>query len=159
MEKVNPMLEIEDEIDLHRKGWVIQKIGWAIILLTVIAASAGLFGTGILSNKHITGKEGTVRFERFVRFESPTELTIEGRSNGENIEVVFPSSYFLGMELDKIQPAPTMQRIESGSIVYRFSTRENALIKFYLIPETIGNLSTHLMINDETYFIHHFIYP
>lgn len=32
VEVINPDLEIDEQLDLHEKGWVIQKVGWTIII-------------------------------------------------------------------------------------------------------------------------------
>jgi hypothetical protein len=159
MEKIKPLAEIEDEIELHKKGWIIQRVGWVILFIALIAAILGLFGSGILSDEYVTGPEGTIQFERFARFEAPMELCIDARPRNSFLEVAFPLTYFSGMELERIQPAPTAQAFENGNIVYRFAVREITQVKFYFIPESTGKITAQLQINKEPYSIHHFIYP
>jgi hypothetical protein len=159
MEKINPLAEIEDEIELHRKGWIVQRVGWGILFIILIAAILGVFGTGIFSDEHVIGKEGSIHFERFARFEAPMELRINARGRNSFLEIAFPLTYFSGMELERIQPAPTAQTFENGNIVYRFSVHEITQVKFYFIPESVGRIKTQVQINKEPYSIRHFIYP
>jgi hypothetical protein len=159
MEKLKPQAEIEDEISLHEKGWIVQRVGWIILLTLLTAASFGLFGSGVLSSKKI-GKSGTsVKFERFARFESPMILEIHTQSNTGTIEILLPLSYFSSMELEKIHPDPSSQRVENGAVVYLFSVSNEAVIKFHLTPQSTGNVSTVIKINQEAFPINHFIYP
>jgi hypothetical protein len=159
MEKIKPQAEIEDEIELHEKGWIIQRVGWVILFTVLTAAILGLFGSGVLSDEYLTGPEGTIQFERFARFETPMELRIDGRDRNSFLEITFPLTYFSEMELERIQPAPTAQAFENDNIVYRFAVREVTQVKFYFVPKSTGKITTQLQINKEPYSIHHFIYP
>jgi hypothetical protein len=87
------------------------------------------------------------------------ELRIDATRVHDHIEVSFPATYLSGMELEKIQPEPSSQTSEEGSIVYRFAARETTQVKFYLIPQSVGKIKTQVRINKEPYSIHHFIYP
>lgn len=42
-------LEIEEDLDFQRRMWRLQQIGWALLVLVVVAALLGLFGKGPLS--------------------------------------------------------------------------------------------------------------
>jgi hypothetical protein len=159
MERLNPEAEIEDEIRLHEKGWIVQRVGWIILLTLLTAASLGLFGSGVLSTKQIVGNGASVKFERFARFQSPMTLEMNTKSNTEKIEILLPLSYFASMELEKIQPEPSTRRVENGNIVYLFAISDEAVIKFYLTPQSAGNISTVIKINNEAFPINHFIYP
>jgi hypothetical protein len=159
MEKLKPQAEIEDEISLHEKGWIVQRVGWIILLTLLTAASLGLFGTGMLSTKKVTKGGASVKFERFARFESPTILEIHTQSNTRKVEILLPLSYFSSMELEKIHPDPSAQRVENGAVVYLFSAGDEVVIKFRLTPQSTGKISTVVEINQEVFPVDHFIYP
>jgi hypothetical protein len=159
MEKLKPQAEIEDEIGLHEKGWMVQRVGWVILLTLLTAASFGLFGSGVLSTKNITKNGTSVKFERFARFESRMTLEIYAQTNTGKIEILFPLSYFSSMELEKMHPGPSVQRVENRAVVYLFSVSNEAVIKFHLTPQSSGNVSTVIKINQEAFPIEHFIYP
>lgn len=159
MERIKPSLQLKDEIDLHLKGWVAQRIGWALLLLVLVAASLGAFGTGWLSSDQVTGENGTVSFERIARFESPMKLMIEvGKADGK-VEVRIPRSYLSRIEIDKIMPEPASQKVADGAMIYTFDAAPQSAILFYLIPESTGSIRTELIIDNTVFPIAHFIFP
>ena len=159
MERVKATAELEDDIGLHKKGWILQRIGWGFLFVLLVASMLGLFGTGVLSKEQVVGKEGTIYYEKFNRYESPATITFHAESNKGKIEIVFPEQYFSAMELDNIQPEPSAQTNKDGSIVYEFSAITRAQLKFHFMPKTTGKVNARININSELYSIHHFIYP
>jgi hypothetical protein len=159
MEKLKPEAEIEDEISLHEKGWIVQRVGWTILFILLTAASFGIFGSGVVSTKKLVKNGASVKFERFARFESPMILEIHTQNNTGKIEILLPLSYFSSVELEKIHPHPSAQRVENGAVVYLFSASNEVAIKFRLTPQSTGKISTVVKINQEDFPIDHFIYP
>src|SRR5678810_1484903 len=84
---------IADEISLHRKGWIIQRIGWCIMFAFLTAALLGLFGEGPLSNKKLQAGNISIEYERFCRYEHGMKIKLQ--SSQENISTVSipPVSY------------------------------------------------------------------
>src|SRR5688572_10160657 len=108
MRRVQSSMDMRDEIELHEKGWIIQRIGWVLLMLMLIAASLGLFGNGILSNKYLATNTASVSYERFGRFDSPMKIKINAGAQGR-LELKIPQTYLRKMELDKIVPQPSHQ--------------------------------------------------
>lgn len=159
MERIKTSLQLKDEIDLHRTGWIVQRIGWAVLLLLVIAAIAGVFGTGWLSSSSIT-REGTrVTFERLARFEAPMKLIIHAQETDGHVEVRFPQTYLEEVEVDKIVPEPAAQETGNGYVIYTFKAQASSALIFYLIPESPGNIRTEMAVDKSVFPIAHFIYP
>ena len=48
-ETVRHQLQLEEHLEHHKQGWIIQKIGWVVLYAGLILALAGIFGTGPLS--------------------------------------------------------------------------------------------------------------
>ena len=66
-------LEISHELGLHHQFWVLQRFGWLLIVLIVLGAIMGLFGSGLLSQT-VAGQQNSalwVEYERFWRMKSP----------------------------------------------------------------------------------------
>jgi hypothetical protein len=159
MEKIKTSLQLKDEIDLHRKGWIAQRIGWAVLLLLVIAAAAGVFGTGWLSSRHIS-REGTqVTFERLARFEAPMKLIIHAQKTDGNVEIRFPLAYLEEIEVDRIVPEPAEQQTGKGYMTFTFKADPSSAVIFYLVPESAGSIRTEMAVNNTVFHIAHFIYP
>ncbi|MDQ6718742.1 MAG: hypothetical protein M3Z17_10420 [Gemmatimonadota bacterium] len=45
-------LGIAEDMNFQRRTWMVQRVGWAIMILVCIAALFGVFGKGPLSNGH-----------------------------------------------------------------------------------------------------------
>ena len=160
MEKIKTTsLELEDEIKLHQTGWNIQRVGWAVILLLLVASALGLFGSGLLSSKALSDNGNTVTFEKIARFESPMHLRVYAKSNNGHIVVSIPQSYLKEIELDKIVPEPVSQRLENELAIFTFEATDLSLIDFFLIPEKAGQVKAVIRVNDSDFSISHFIYP
>lgn len=159
MEKLKTSLDLEDEIRLHETGWAIQRIGWVIILLLLVAAALGIFGTGMLSQTQVDQTGHTIIFEKFARYEAPMQLTVHAKSKNNNIEIRLPEIYFESIELDKIVPEPHETDLAQGNVVFTFQSKDRSAIKFYLTPEKTGQVKVHIQVNESDFIITHFIYP
>jgi hypothetical protein len=159
MKPLKPSLELPDEIDLHRIGWIAQRIGWAILFLILIAAVFGLFGSGLLSEKKLSADGNSVTFERFGRFQSPMTLEVFVKENRGLASISLPQSYLDHLELQQIQPQPSAAHINQQSVTFEFKTDQDISVRFYLIPETPGKLVTGITVNQSLFSLSHFIYP
>lgn len=65
-------LETSQDIDLQSRAWAVQRVGWGVIALTVLAALLGLFGPGLFNNATAGSKEAPLwlEYKRFGRFQS-----------------------------------------------------------------------------------------
>ena len=159
MQRLKTSLELEDDIKLHETGWIIQRVGWIIILLLVIAASLGIFGNGLLSKAEIIDDGNKLSFEKRARYEAPMQMTIHATSRNERIDVRIPQSYFNIIELDKVVPEPLEQTLANGFVIFTFETEGPSTVKFYLIPEKTGTITVQIKVNESDFSISHFIYP
>jgi hypothetical protein len=71
-------LQITEDLDFQHRIWKLQRIGWAVMVLLILAAVLGLFGRGILSRAVVTDAQGqlSVEYSRFARFQAPVELVV-----------------------------------------------------------------------------------
>ena len=151
-------MEMQDEIELHKKGWVAQRIGWVLLALILIAASLGFFGNGLVSKRYLSDEIASVSYERFGRFETPIEMKVNANIKNK-LELKIPQAYLRKMELDKIVPQPEEQRIENDNMIFSFAANDLAQVTVYFLPQATGTISTSVDINGRTFNISHFIYP
>lgn len=151
-------LPIEDEISLHRKGWIIQRIGWALMFAFLIAALLGLFGEGPFSKKQIQVGSINVEYERFCRYEHGMEIRLQ--SEGENISTVsIPQTYLKSFRMATIVPEPAKQVATAGSVQYQFEGTQNDIICFYLDPIDRKTVEGIFHVNNNPFTIKQTIYP
>ena len=160
VEQVETDLEINEDIPLHEKGWIWQRIGWFLILLLVILAATGFFGDGVVSKKTISGSHTTLAYERFYRQEARMEIKVGLRQPGGTLAAVsFPNSYLEQFRIESIQPEPKEILLRGNSTHYLFPGTDSMTLVFYLVPQSSGSVSGTIGINNRPYPITHFIYP
>src|SRR5687768_12216161 len=121
LEKVNTKLEIEEHLDAHRQGFVVQRAGLIFILAMVLAAALGVFGDGWLSKGSASLPFGSVEFEKFYRHEGNMNLTVSiAKNDQDNITVSFPSSYLKSVEIKTITPDASSIVLRGDMVDYTF---------------------------------------
>lgn len=161
IEIVTTDLEIEEELDAHRKGWAAQRVGLIFIFALVILAAAGVFGDGLASKNTISHDQITVESERFYRFEArmPIKVHVADVQTENGLTLAFPSHYLQNFRIESIQPEPKSNKIDDGTVSYTFEGRGSMEITFFLIPKTPGTIAGDLDVNGNIFALKHFIYP
>lgn len=159
IEEVKTTLEIEEHLDLHKKGWVAQRIGLIFIFLLVASAALGLFGDGLLSTVKIARTDSTIEFDRFFRFEARMPINVEVSNAKRDVIVSFANDYLSDVRIESIVPEPVGNKIDNGRVEYTFKLQERGKIVFYLVPQSVGTIEGDLIVNESTYQLSHFIYP
>ena len=159
VERVKHNLPLEEDIQLHKKGWFAQRIGWLLMFLFVLFAAAGLFGDGALSKKIIYNHQSVVEFDRFYRHDARMELKIDFPSNGNQSVVSFPTHYLKNMRIESIVPEPKENNTSSGFVHYIFNGSDRMNVSFYMVPQTFGSVKGTMHINNSNINLYHFIYP
>ena len=158
VEHINHEIPVDEQFDLHKKGWKIQRGGWVFMLLIIVLSIAGLFGMGPVSTVAKHQGDFDIQYERFNRYESETEIKI--RSGGQPINVVaLPQAYIEKFQVQSITPEPADQIAEDGYIKYFFNGAKNHSVVFYLSPSAFGNTKGTVKINSTDISLQQFIYP
>lgn len=119
-------LELQQHPRLQQIEWKIQRVGWAVWALILLAGLAGLFGgSGYLSHKVSTSSDGSteVQYERFAQYHHPTtlELTLQPDSERQEEYLVKVSQSFLDkVEIRRAEPEPQRHIISSDGVTYSF---------------------------------------
>ena len=158
IEKVDHDLEIDEELKLHRKGWVIQRVGWVIMFLIIIGGALGAFGEGLLSKKTVTQPNYCIEYERYFRYE--TEMKILVQSTQHIASLSFPQQYVKEFRMLRIEPGPDNNVTTNAEVVYNFLPGNNRIVTVYLIPKDYGKIEGYMKINGaNTTQLNHFIFP
>jgi hypothetical protein len=142
-------LEINQDLGFLAKAWKVQRIGWVIMVLLLLAGLAGLLGSGPLS-RATAGADGDpvqVQYERFARYRTPTELHFRLSSaalrDGE-YSVWLSRDLLQQLQVEAVSPPP--ERVETGTAQLRYifaaaNPTGPTGITFFVKPEHIGRLS------------------
>lgn len=118
-------LELGGRWEDHPWELRIQRIGWTVFALLMVAALAGLLGHGPLSSA--TAKDPAaflrVKYQRFERYQGPTELRLhvapqavrEGR-----LKIWISREFLDSIELERIVPQPVTVELGADRQTYVF---------------------------------------
>jgi hypothetical protein len=161
-------LEISQDLNFQRRSWVVQRFGWVMLALLILAALLGLFGPGPLSQAMAGRQDGPLwaEYHRFWRLKSPMSLRLhlgpEAAASGQ-ARVWLSRSYMEAMRVQHVTPPP--QRVEAGSdrFTYVFTLNpphRSTAVTFTIEPETPGSVAGQAGLeNGLEIRFRHFIYP
>src|SRR5688572_13477954 len=71
--------DIENEIGFQRRTWAVERFGWGVMGLVIMAALAGAFSGGALSRRTTSDESGALRIEydRLLRLSSEHTWTFD----------------------------------------------------------------------------------
>jgi hypothetical protein len=159
LKHVDNPLQLNEDIGLHIKGWKIQRIAWIVIIILLVLAALGLFGTGPLSHRTVSKNGDTLKYEHFGRFQSQTELEFTVNKENGVTQVVFPQAYIDNFQIERITPLPEKTEMLHRSIVYTFDITDRGKIIFYMIPQTNGTIKGTVAVNNIVFDLLQYIYP
>lgn len=160
-------LQISEDMAFQRKSWNVQRAGWAFLVLVVITALLGFFGSGPFS--HVTSGDGdgllSVEHSRFARFEATTAIRVivsgEAVRNG-HVEVTISRRYLENVRLTEVLPAPQSVRGLAERTIFTFEGEEGTALPIILevTPQQIGPQSIEIGLEGgPTVKFDQFIYP
>jgi hypothetical protein len=128
------------------REWRLERIGWAVMVVIIVAALSGVFGGGgLVACTTVADAAGLteVRYARFARYASPTTLHINLTASASRrpIRVRVSDRYLSEMNVRAITPAPTSTAIADQQHVFVFersAAPASATIRFELEPTAIG---------------------
>jgi hypothetical protein len=141
-------LEINQDLDVQRKTWTVQRIGWGGMALIILTALAGVFGSGPLARTEVQDDSQTFRlsYDRFGRYEGEVDQT-----------------YWTSHAVEHMTPEPLLSRVGIGGFLYTFETHPPstpAAIVFRLRPKYLGSLEGRIRVNDDGLLqFHQFMFP
>jgi hypothetical protein len=116
-------LEIDEDLVFERRQWGVQRAGWVVILLILLAGVVGLLGPGPISNAEATSGALTVEYERVIRKQAPTELHVRlapgAAPNGE-VALFLEQTYLAKVGVSNVIPEPSEMEAAADGVLFRF---------------------------------------
>ena len=158
IEQIKPTLEIDEQLNLHKTGWKIQRVGWVFIFMLPLLGAMGMFGEGFISNQK--EKKGTIetKFERFYRYEKEMQLSIKSPA-AHMAQIALPQEYLGHFRVVRIIPEPEHRLAIGQNIVFQFGGNSNRQVTIYAIPQVYGSIRGVMAVNNHQFSLHHYIFP
>ncbi|GAA4697678.1 hypothetical protein APR04_004501 [Promicromonospora umidemergens] len=159
-------LDIEQDEGFQRREWVWQRSGTVLLVLIVMAALAGLLGTGPLSWTERDSADGvvTVAFDRVTHHEADDSMTLafgpEAVSGG-TVTVELTGAWPGGVDVQGISPEPTEQRIAAGGLVLEFAVEDTDHLEVTVgfRPQEYGMLRGEVTVAGRSVSFSQFVLP
>ncbi len=158
MQKIGD-LEINQDLNFERRSWMIERIGWAIGLLTLVAALLGFLGPGPLGKATAASPDKSVSLDyyRTERYQAPAEwrIKVDGKLARQGELRLWVHRRFVEViGTLQIDPEPESVEIQDERFVYTFkSVKPPPIIKifFRFEPNKIGKTPAHVgVVNGPT---------
>jgi hypothetical protein len=158
-------LDINQDLDVQARMWKIQRIGWVVMGLILLAALIGLFGSGPIS-RATEGEENSgfmVQFERFGRSRGPSELRFLVRPDRDGrLSVWISDAYLSRLTVHQMVPWPDGMIPMEGGVRFDWRTSGSDWVQIICSVEvtSFGFLSGEMRSLDRApIYIRQFIYP
>jgi hypothetical protein len=150
-------LEIAQDLDFQRKEWRVQRVGWVVIALLILASLLGLTGSGVLARATVgdAGSPLQLAYSRFDRLEAPTTLDLQIAGDAvtaERVEVWVDRAYLQGVQLERVVPEPEEVQSAGDRLIYVFGVDtpgQPVTITFDLRHMEFGSKSGQVGLGDE----------
>jgi hypothetical protein len=150
----NDELQVSQDIEFQRRSWTVQRIGWIGIGLIVLAALAGLFGGGPVSQAHAgsSGDPIEIAYPRFGRLLAPTTLNLQlNQIEGPQARVWIDRALLEDVRVEHVEPEPGSIEAGSDRLIYVFDLadgHESTSVTFFIEPQTVGWLNGRVGIEN-----------
>jgi len=131
----------------EQRWWRLMKVMWVLMLLAVIGGIVGACGRGPIARTHAAKSGVEVQFERIVRYQTPTKVTMTLPASQE------PRRLFVGQTLlDRIQIQSVVPRPEAaeahrdGAVLVFPAGTEPARVVLVAQPSSVGFASQQVGI-------------
>jgi hypothetical protein len=125
-------LEIDQDLRFEERELRIERFAWCLMLLIVMAAILGLFGTGVLDRSDAYGTGMSLRYSRFERMSSPTmlEVTVAPTTLQNGLVSIWLSrEYAASFEITSVTPPPESAFSAEDRVIYIFRAESDAPAK------------------------------
>ena len=115
-------LDLDSDRSFQEKWWVIERIGWLIMLAIVLAALAGLTGRGgPLASAEVEAGDVRVTYPRVARWQTAAEMTVEfpAQRMGSG-EILLPSDFVSLFSVESVSPQPSRVVVRPEGMLYEF---------------------------------------
>ena len=159
-------IEVDQDLDHARRLWRVQRVGWVVMLLIVLAATLGVFGHGPLAGAQAHTSSLTVDYDRFARHGAMTSLEAEVAPTalrGDTAKLWLSREYLEGVALESVIPEPDRVDTRGDVVLFTFMTTDRSRpvrITFNVRPDAYGSEPARAGIDGgDSVSFRQFIYP
>ncbi len=157
---------IREDLPFQRIMWSIERLGWVVMAILVLAAMAGLLG-GPTTRQETRDASGRVHveYQHFQRHLDPTALRLKIDTQGQSLfELTIGKELAQAFEIRSVVPGPIETQAHEGGLLMKFAASPDntmpAEIVIIGIPDRPGRVTGGIGLFGETPApLNIFIYP
>lgn len=152
-------IEINENISIQNKFWIVQRIGITLMVGIFLASLYGLLGQGFFNHATAQAKTFRVTYPPFGRLQAATKIKVELPNQEHSAQIAISSEFLNSYTIESILPEPESVRMENGQFVYLFSVDGDLTATYTLLPNRPGISTGILTIENDHTKIRQVIYP
>jgi hypothetical protein len=150
---------IQEDMAFQRTSWIVERAGWIVLTLLLVAALAGLFGHGWLSKQKIGDGTLRVEFDRFQRITKVTPYIISVKSGGEP-KLTLGRKFQTAYEVIDIEPHPIRSSAGENGLELQFASAADSLrAVIWARPRSFGRMRFSVAGEGAALTVRAFVYP
>lgn len=159
-------LDNSEDLAFQRRWWIVERTGWLVMFLVVVAGAAGLLGRSPASRAEVTDGSASLKYERLARLHAPSDLALhvlQSPTASRELSISLSREYCRDVRVVDITPTPESSTINDAELTYRFRLEPGQTgmpIDFKLNMETLGRLEGWVRIREQPPLrLSQFVYP
>jgi hypothetical protein len=161
-------LDVGQDLEFEKRWWKIERTGWALIALVLLAALLGFLGPGPLTKQTAGDRHGPLWLEyyRFHRYQAPVELRVNvgaEAAKDNHLAIWINQQYIDAIHIDHVDPEPESVELADQRFIYTFKAAELSAagrIVFHFKPTAFGKTPVRIgLVNGEEIGFTQFFYP
>jgi len=158
-------LQLEQDLPFQYRQWRIERVGWTVIGLIVLAALSGLFGHHPLARSTVETPDQklVIEYDRFARYESNAEIkvSVAGVENEKLFTLWVDEEYLDAFKFMDVVPVPVRGGARQGSRGFVFQTEDSRFtVKLSIQFQSFGLVTGGMSGNDgDRVLLHHLVWP
>lgn len=157
------LIQLDDDDAFQRRMWVVERLGWSAFALIVLAALTGFCGPGPASSTTRASGALEVRYDRFVRLQSPAAIEITLPVRGDQVRLQVSRDFLAQMSIEQVIPEPGSVEADTAFHTYVFvpaAGAEQIRVEFLARPGTVGRVRGVVQLEGgERVAFTQFVYP
>jgi hypothetical protein len=154
----------EQHDDFQRREWRAERVGWALMVLFVVAALAGVFGPGPLSWTTTSNRDVALEYQRFTHLEADDVITVKivgSAVTSDSIDVEIAHEWFSAVDVAGISPDPADQVATDYGIRMTVATEPSAdvTIDIAFRAREVGPLHAGVRFEGQVVPFRQLVYP
>ena len=156
---------VKEDLRFQQATWIVERAGWVVMAMVVVAALAGLFG-GPTTRRDAHDESGRVHvsYQHFQRQLDPTDMVVTVDAQGQSLlELTIDRALADSFEIRTIAPAPIETQAHEGGLLMKFAVSpgaEPARIALKGVPNRPGRLKGRIgLFGESPADLDIFIYP